>query len=102
MSYSFTTIDNSTNATGNQLLAISDSGLISGIYGVGPGETGFTLAPPYELANYSTVTVTGAQYVDPFGVNDFGTIGGLASNGLFVDQGGSSTLIVDPSALAPA
>ncbi len=102
MSYAFTTLDNSKSPVENQLFGISDAGLISGIYGglSGTPEVGFTLAPPYGQANYGVVAVPGSQYTDPFGVNDFGTVGGQNSTGLFVESGGNYTEIVNPSELA--
>jgi hypothetical protein len=76
----FTTIDDPTDKTFNQLLGINDDGVISGYYGLGSKghpNKGYTIAPPYNTFvsdNLPTSTQTQAT-----GIIDGGTTSGFWS-----------------------
>jgi hypothetical protein len=80
MAATFTTIDNQTDPTFNQLLGINNAGLISGYYGSGAAghpNKGYTVAAPYTSFvpdNYPTSMQTQAT-----GINDNGATSGFWS-----------------------
>ena len=82
--YSFTTLDNSNDATFNQLLGINDHGLIAGYFGSGAAghpNQGYLLQPPYGQASYTGENYPGSVQTQVTGLNNQG-----ATVGFFSDQ----------------
>ncbi len=75
----YTTLDNATDPTFNQLLSINNAGTIAGYYGIGSAahpNVGYTLAPPYGQANYTIENFPGAVQTQVTGINNVGqTVG---------------------------
>jgi hypothetical protein len=103
-SYQFTTLDDNTDPTFNQLLGINDHGLISGYFGSGVSghpNQGYTLAPPYSQSNYTNENFPGSIQTQVTGLNNKGdTVGFYAdaqgNNFGFVEWNGVFTSYKDP------
>jgi hypothetical protein len=108
MSYQFSTLDNATDPTFNQLLGINDAGVIAGYFGSGAAghpNKGYTLAPPYGQGNYTNENFPTSAQTQVTGINNGGiTVGfwvdGAGDNLGFIDVNGQFTTALDP--LAPA
>ena len=74
---SFTTIDNPSDPTFNQLLGINDAGVIAGYFGSGAAghpNQGYTIAPPY--TTFKADIVPGSVQTQATGINNNGvTVG---------------------------
>ncbi|MBV9303531.1 MAG: PEP-CTERM sorting domain-containing protein [Acidobacteriaceae bacterium] len=105
--YSFQTLDNQTDPTFNQLLGINNSGTIAGYYGVGTATNpnkGYTLAPPYGQANYTSENFPSSAQTQVVGINSNAsptTVGfwvdNAGNNFGFVKQGTNFTSVSDPN-----
>jgi len=80
--YSFTTLDNKSDPTFNQLLGINNAGLIAGYFGSGAKShpnKGYLLASPYGAANYTSENFPGAVQTQVTGLNNTGVTVGFWS-----------------------
>jgi hypothetical protein len=106
MAYKFATHDYATHANFNQLLAISDSGVIAGYYGMGGSadpNKGYLLTPGYGQANYISENVPTSAQTQVTGINAVNaTVGFWADangdNVGFIDKGGVISSVFDPIA----
>jgi hypothetical protein len=104
VSYTYTTLDNQADPTFNQLLGINTHNTISGYFGSGAAghpNQGYTIAPPYGQANYTSENFPGSVQTQVVGLNNKGdTVGFWAnsagSNFGFVEWNGSFTSYRDP------
>jgi hypothetical protein len=102
--YSFTTLDNQSDPTFNQLLGINSHNKISGYFGSGqPGHPnkGYTLVPPYGQSSYASENFPGSAQTQVTGLNNKGdTVGfwvnGAGTNRDFVEWNGVFTSYTDP------
>lgn len=81
--YTFRTIDNLADPTFNQLLSINNAGSIAGYFGsgaVGHPNKGYTVVPPYGLANFTNENFPGSVQTQVTGINNVGTTVGFWSN----------------------
>jgi hypothetical protein len=99
--YTFQTINNPADTTFNQLLGITNGGVIVGYYGATINK-GYTVAPPYGAGNFTNENFPGSDQTQVVGINNNAssvTVGfyitGVATNG-FVDQGGTFTNVTNP------
>lgn len=75
---SFTTIDNPSDPTFNQLLGINDNGVISGYFGSGAAghpNQGYTIAPPYTA--FQPDNMPGSVQTQATGINKGGATSGF-------------------------
>src|SRR5579875_2840511 len=80
--YRFTTLDNASDVTFNQLLAINGKGLIAGYFGSGAAghpSKGYLLNPPYGQGNYASENFPGSAQTQVTGLNDRGVTVGFWS-----------------------
>jgi hypothetical protein len=80
--YGFTTLNNQSDLTFNQLLGINHSGTIAGYFGSGAQGSpnkGYLLAPPYGQANYQSENFPGSVQTQVTGLNDHGVTVGFWS-----------------------
>ena len=115
-SYTFQTLNNTTDLTFNQLLGINNSGTIAGYFGSGLAgfpNKGYTLAPPYAgQGSYTNENFPGSVQTQVTGLNNAGTTVGFWSNSNngppndanfgFTDVGGTFTSVNDPNTPAAA
>jgi hypothetical protein len=102
--YTFTTLDNQSDPTFNQLLGINSHNKISGYFGSGqPGHPnkGYTLVPPYGQSSYASENFPGSAQTQVTGLNNKGdTVGfwvnGAGTNRDFVEWNGVFTSYTDP------
>ena len=100
----FQTLDNNADPTFNQLLGINNSGTIAGYFGNGmtnPNK-GYTLAPPYGQANYTSENFPGSVQTQVTGLNNSAqTVGFWADsagdNFGWLKSGASFIQVVDPN-----
>ncbi|RBP05065.1 putative secreted protein with PEP-CTERM sorting signal [Roseiarcus fermentans] len=81
--YTFTTLNNQTDPTFNQLLGINDNALIAGYYGsgaTGHPNKGYLLSPPYGQRNYTNENMPNSVQTQVTGLNDSGTTVGFFAN----------------------
>ena len=103
--YTFTTLDNQTDPTFNQLLGINDSGIIAGYFGIGTKQSpnkGYTLANPYGQSNYTNENFPGSVQTQVTGINNAGNTVGFwvdknHNNFGFTDINGTFTSYTDPN-----
>ncbi len=101
----FQTLDNGADPTFNQLLGVNNSGTISGYFGIGSATNpnkGYTLAPPYGQANYTSENFPGSFQTQVVGLNNSGqTVGFWADQGGnnfgFIKSGVNFIQVVDPN-----
>jgi hypothetical protein len=82
VSYQFTTLDNASDPTFNQLLGINEDGVIAGYFGSGAAghpNKGYLLFPPYGQGNYVNENFPGSVQTQLTGLNDKGTRVGFFS-----------------------
>jgi hypothetical protein len=104
VTYTFITLDNQADPTFNQLLGINTRNTISGYFGSGqPGHPnkGYTLAPPYGQADYTSENFPGSVQTQVTGLNNKGDTVGFWANRAgsdfgFVEWNGSYTSYRDP------
>jgi hypothetical protein len=80
--YAFTTLDNQSDPTFNQLLGINQSGTIAGYFGSGAAghpNKGYLLTPPYAQSNYAAENFPGSVQTQVTGLNDQGVTVGFWS-----------------------
>jgi hypothetical protein len=105
--YVFQTLDNPSDPTFNQLLGITNAGVIAGYFGSGAAgfpNKGYTLVPP---ATYTNENFPGSVQTQVTGINNVGTTVGfwsdtnnanLVNNNFgFVDHGGMFTNVNNPN-----
>lgn len=103
--YSFTTLNDPSDPTFNQLLGINDFGVIAGYFGSGspaakhPNQ-GYRVAP-YSAASFVNEDFPGSQQTQVTAINDWGnTVGFYASaagaNYGFLDENGVLSTVSDP------
>jgi hypothetical protein len=103
-SYTFTTLDNQTDPTFNQLLGINSHHVISGYFGSGmPGHPnkGYLLNPPYGQANYTAENFPGSAQTQVTGLNNLGDttgfwVGAHNTNRGFVEWNGVFESFTNP------
>jgi hypothetical protein len=103
--YTFTTYDNQSDPTFNQLLGINDNGTIAGYYGVGTKQSpnkGYTLAAPYGASDYTDENFPGSVQTQVTGINGSGNTVGFwvdkhGNNFGFTDINGTFTSFTDPA-----
>jgi hypothetical protein len=102
--YTFTTLDDQSDPTFNQLLGINNSNVISGYFGSGmPGHPnkGYVLNPPYGQANYSNENFPSSAQTQVVAINNTGETAGFwvnahNTNAGFIERNGIFTSYVDP------
>jgi CHRD domain len=80
--YSFTTLDNQADPTFNQLLGISNTGLIAGYFGSGAKghpNKGYLLQAPYGTGDYTSENFPGSKQTQVTGLNNRGVTVGFWS-----------------------
>jgi hypothetical protein len=105
LSYTFTTLDNQSDPTFNQLLGINSTNVISGYFGSGqPGHPnkGYLISPPYGQANYASENFPGSAQTQVTGLNNKGDTVGFWANAAgtdkdFVEWNGAFTSYSDPN-----
>lgn len=99
---SYQTLDNASDPTFNQLLAINNSGTIAGYFGIGSAahpNVGYTLAPPYGQTNYTLENYPGQAQTQVTGIDNVGVTVGFAANAAgdtffgWVNVGGTFTKV---------
>jgi hypothetical protein len=105
--YTFTTLDNQSDPTFNQLLGINSHNVISGYFGSGnPATThpnkGYLLSPPYGQANYVSENFPGSVQTQVTGLNNNHDTVGFWANAAntdsgFVEWNGAFTSYTDPN-----
>jgi len=81
--YHFRTLDNSNDATFNQLLGINSHGVIAGYYGSGAQghkNKGYLLLPPYKQVDYRVENFPTSAQTQVTGLNDHGITVGFWSH----------------------
>jgi hypothetical protein len=102
--YTYTTLDDQSDPTFNQLLGINSHGKISGYFGSSaPGHPnqGYTIGPPYGQANYTSENFPGSAQTQVTGLNNKGDTVGFYVNAAgdqvgFVEWNGAFTSYKDP------
>ncbi len=100
----FTTLDDQSDPTFNQLLGINDKGEISGYFGSGaPGHPnkGYTIVAPYGQGNYTNENYPGSVQTQVTALNNKGDTAGFWVDGSnvnrgFVEWNGVFTSYTDP------
>jgi probable HAF family extracellular repeat protein len=102
----FKTLNDQADLTFNQLLGITDDGVIAGYFGSGnPAAThpnkGFTVRPPYRQGSFTNENFPGSQQTQVIGINNRGTTVGFwvdqaGANFGFVRRGGEFTSVSNP------
>ncbi|MFY9663790.1 MAG: hypothetical protein WAL67_08385 [Candidatus Cybelea sp.] len=88
--FTFTTINNNTDPTFNQLLGINDKMTISGYYGSGAADhpnRGYTVVPPYAQGNFTAEDFPGSAQTQVTCLDNKGNTGGFWVNGNGVNRG---------------
>lgn len=88
--FTFTTINNNTDPTFNQLLGINDKMKISGYYGsgaTGHPNRGYTVAPPYAQGNFVAEDYPGSAQSQVTCIDNRGNTGGFWVNAKGVNRG---------------
>ncbi|MGB6599925.1 MAG: hypothetical protein WBE77_02445, partial [Candidatus Cybelea sp.] len=78
--FTFTTINNNTDPTFNQLLGINDKMTISGYYGSGAADhpnRGYTVVPPYAQGNFTAEDFPGSAQTQVTCLDNKGNTGGF-------------------------
>ncbi len=104
-SYTFSTHNNSTDPSFNQLLGINDQQVIAGYFGSGTATSpnkGYTVIPPYAQTDYRNENFPGSVQTQVIGLNDSTTTVGFYINSSndqigFVDTPSGFTSVSDPS-----
>jgi hypothetical protein len=81
--YTFTTLDNASDLTFNQLLGINDAGVIAGYFGsgaMGHPNKGYLLRLPYGQSDYTNENFPGSAQTQVTGLNDVGNTVGFWAN----------------------
>jgi hypothetical protein len=103
--YHFTTLDNQSDPTFNQLLGINTAGTIAGYFGSGAAghpNQGYTIAPPYGQANYTSENYPGSVQTQVTAIDNSGNTAGFWVDGNnnnfgFVAWHGVFTTYADPN-----
>ena len=102
--YTFTTLDDHTDPTFNQLLGINKHGVIAGYFGsgaTGHPNKGYVLRSPYGQASYTNENFPGSAQTQVTGINNKGFTSGFWVNGKgtnhgFIEWNGVFTSYNDP------
>ncbi len=100
----FQTIDNAKDPTFNQLLGISDSGVISGYFGIGSKQhpnKGYVVVAPYGQTNFADENYPGSVQTQVTCIDNLGNTGGFWIDGKgvnlgFIEWNGVFTSYKDP------
>ncbi len=103
--YTFSTLDNQSDSTFNQLLGINSANQIAGYFGIGSKthpNKGYTIVPPYGQANYTSENFPGSFQTQVTGLNNKGDTVGFWANKAgtqrgFVEWNGAFTSYSDPN-----
>jgi hypothetical protein len=103
--FTYTTLDDQSDPTFNQLLGINRHDVISGYFGSGaPGHPnkGYIINPPYGQGNYANENFPGSAQTQVTAINDKGDLAGFWGNAKNTNKGwimwnGVFTSYVDPN-----